>query len=127
MARRASSGSSHPSRRSNCPIACSLDLLGDRWTLVIIRDLFRGRARFGELLASPEAIPTNILADRLRRLEEQELIAAEPYQHHPVRYAYRLTAKGQDLKPVLASLAGWAHRHLPKVQPDPAMLTLLRG
>ena len=56
------------SRRSSCPVSCALDLLGDRWTLLVIRDLFRGFTRFGEFLASPERIPTNILADRLKRL-----------------------------------------------------------
>ena len=54
-------------RRSPCPVACSLDIFGDRWTLLIVRDLFFGRARFKDFTASPESIPTNILADRLRR------------------------------------------------------------
>src|SRR5256885_15547057 len=61
--------SSRSTPRSPCPVACSLDLLGDRWTLLVVRDLFWGKTKYGEFLASPEGIPTNILADRLQRLE----------------------------------------------------------
>jgi DNA-binding HxlR family transcriptional regulator len=114
-------------RRSSCPIACSLDLLGDRWTLLIIRDLFRGLTRYGEFLASPEGIPTNILADRLERLERTGMIKSEPYQSNPPRNAYTLTPKGSDLKPLLGALAGWAMRHVPRVQPDKGLVALLRG
>jgi DNA-binding HxlR family transcriptional regulator len=114
-------------RRSSCPVACSLDLLGDRWTLLIIRDLFRGLTRYGEFLASPEGIPTNILADRLERLEQTGIIKSEPYQLNPPRYAYTLTPKGSDLKPVLGTLAGWAMRHVPRVQADKELAALLRG
>src|SRR4051812_30571499 len=88
-------------RRSRCPVACSLDLLGDRWTLLIIRDLFRGLTRYSEFLDGPEGIPTNILAERLERLKKAEIIKSEPYQQNPPRYAYTLTSKGSDLKPVL--------------------------
>jgi DNA-binding HxlR family transcriptional regulator len=67
--------------RSRCPIANALDLLGDRWTLLVVRDLlFTGRVRFKELLASPENIPTNILADRLRRLEDSGIVDKRVYQ-----------------------------------------------
>jgi DNA-binding HxlR family transcriptional regulator len=100
------------SLRSSCPIAGSLDLLGDRWTLLVIRDLFRGRRRYGEFAEAPEGIPTNVLAERLARLEAGGVIKSEPYQQNPVRYAYGLTAKGLELKPVLAALAHWGHRHV---------------
>jgi DNA-binding HxlR family transcriptional regulator len=100
-------------RRSPCPIGCSLDLLGDRWTLLIIRDLFRGKSRFGEFADSPEGIPTNILADRLARLEQAELIQSAPYQQNPPRHAYTLTRKGRDLEPVLSALVKWGKRHVP--------------
>lgn len=113
--------------RSACPVACSLDLLGDRWTLLIVRDLFRGKTRYGEFQAAPEGIPTNILADRLVRLEDAGLISRAAYQNNPPRYAYTLTSKGTDLKPVLAALAGWALRHISRVQPDKQLLTLLRN
>jgi DNA-binding HxlR family transcriptional regulator len=121
------SSASAQARRSSCPIACALDLLGDRWTLLVIRDLFRGKTRYGEFLAAPEGIPTNILADRLARLEQAGIIQSEPYQKNPPRYAYTLTPKGTDLKPVLGTLATWSMRHLPRTQPDKELAALLRG
>ncbi|HEX6899376.1 MAG TPA: helix-turn-helix domain-containing protein [Thermoanaerobaculia bacterium] len=109
--------------RSPCPIANALDLLGDRWTLLVIRDLlFTGKRRFGELLASPEGIPTNILTDRLRRLEEGGLVEKTPYQLRPPRHEYQLTAKGKDLLPVLRVLADWSLRHLPASEAPSAEL-----
>src|SRR5918912_1391089 len=78
-------------RRSDCPIACSLDLIGDRWTLLVIRDLMRGKARFGDFLGSSEGIPTNILTERLKRLEDAGLVTRVPYREHPPRFEYRLT------------------------------------
>lgn len=113
-------------RRSACPVACSLDLLGDRWTLLVIRDLFRGLTRYGEFLASPEGIPTNILAERLERLEASGVIKREPYQQNPPRHAYTLTPKGEDLKPVLGSLAMWALRHVPRTHADKQLDARLR-
>jgi len=114
-------------RRSSCPIACALDVLGDRWSLLVIRDLFRGLTRYGEFAAGPEGIPTNILADRLERLEEAGLIKSEPYQRNPPRYAYTLTPKGADLKPVLGALARWSMRHVPRTQPDQELAAALRN
>src|SRR3954464_8540708 len=99
-------------RRSTCPAACALDLAGDRWTLLIVRDLLRGRDTFGKLAASDEGIPTNILADRLKRMEQAGMIEAKPYQQRPVRYAYSLTEKGRDLGDVLAALARWGKKHV---------------
>ena len=101
-----------PKRRSSCPAACALDIAGDKWTLLVVRDLLRGRSTYGELLASDEGIPTNILADRLRRMEELGLIKAAPYQNRPVRYAYSLTRKGSALGDVLAAVARWGKRHI---------------
>jgi DNA-binding HxlR family transcriptional regulator len=115
------------SRRSACPVACTLDLLGDRWTLLVVRDLFRGLTRYGEFLAGPEGIPTNILAERLERLEAAGLIKRAPYQQNPPRHAYTLTPKGADLKPVLGALAMWGLRHVPRTQSDKELATLLRG
>lgn len=99
--------------RSPCPVAAALDVLGDRWTLLVLRDLFWGKSRYGEILASPEGIPTNILAERLVRLEEAELIASSPYQSNPPRYEYKLTKKGRELLPALLSLAKWGQKHFP--------------
>src|SRR3982074_375091 len=83
--------------RSRCPVACTLDIVGDRWTLPPIRDLFAGKHRFGDFLTSPEHIPTNILAERLKRLERAGLIATAPYSEHPPRFEYHLTARGRAL------------------------------
>src|ERR1700742_5045028 len=87
--------------RSPCPVASTLDLVGDKWSLLVVRDMLAGKATYSELQDSPEGIPTNILADRLKRLEEAGLIAKAAYQERPVRYAYALTPKGRSLGDVL--------------------------
>jgi DNA-binding HxlR family transcriptional regulator len=94
-------------RRSPCPVACSLDLMGDRWTLLVVRDLMMGAERFKEITASPEGIPTNILSDRLGRLLESGVVvqvAAADGSRHP---AYRLTEKGRELIPILGAMRDW--------------------
>ena len=103
----------HPAR-SPCPIAKTLDLLGDKWTLLVVRDLlFFGKRRFGEIASSPEGIPTNILADRLKRLESAGVIVSAPYHERPVRYAYSLSTKGEALGGVLRALLHWGKKHIP--------------
>ena len=102
-----------PKFRSPCPVASALDIVGDRWTLIVLRTIFAGRHRYGELASIPEGISTNILADRLERLEEYGLITKSPYQQNPPRHQYHLTEKGADLLPVLQELAAWAARHIP--------------
>lgn len=102
-----------PEFRSQCPVASALDVLGDKWTLVVLRTIFAGRHRFGELARMPEAIATNILTDRLERLEHYGLITRSAYQENPTRYQYELTRRGADLLPVLQHLALWAGRHIP--------------
>jgi DNA-binding HxlR family transcriptional regulator len=77
-----------------------------------VRDLLRGRDTYSKLAASDEGIPTNILADRLKKMEAQGLIEAEPYQERPVRYKYVLTGKGRDLGEVLAAAARWGKKHI---------------
>ena len=96
-----------PARRSPCPVACSLDIFGDRWTLLIVRDLFFGRARFKDFTASPEGIPTNILADRLERLLAHGIAEQIPAQDGTRRLAYRLTEKGKALGSVLKAMRDW--------------------
>lgn len=108
-------------RRSNCPIACALDLIGDRWTLVVVRDLFRGLTRYGEFLAGAEGIPTNVLAERLVRLEKARMINKIPYQEHPPRYAYQLTPKGRGLARMLGEVALWGVRNIPGTVMDPEL------
>lgn len=102
-----------PPRRSDCPGACALDLVGDKWTLLVVRDLLRGRHTYKELLEGGEGIPTNILADRLKKMELAGLVAAEPYQEKPRRWRYTLTRKGRDLEYVLAAVARWGKKHVP--------------
>jgi DNA-binding HxlR family transcriptional regulator len=100
-------------RRSPCAVACTLDLIGDRWSLLVIRDLLQGNGTYGELQNSRERIPTNILADRLRKLEDAGLVAKSAYQEHPVRYRYALTAKGESLKDVLRAIVQWGKENIP--------------
>jgi DNA-binding HxlR family transcriptional regulator len=102
------------SHRSQCPIACSLDLVGDRWTLLVIRDMmFFGKRRFEEFLESPEGISTNILANRLKSLEEMGLVEKQPYGNHSRRMNYQLTELGKSLRPVMKSMAVWGLRNIP--------------
>ena len=98
--------------RSVCPIANTLDLIGDKWSLLVVRDMLHGKSTYGGLLDSPERIPTNILADRLKRLEEAGVIASSAYQERPVRYAYSLTEKGAELGEILLALVHWGKKHI---------------
>jgi DNA-binding HxlR family transcriptional regulator len=100
-------------RRSSCAVANTLDLVGDKWSLLVIRDLLSGKRTFGELVASPERIPTNILADRLKRFEEAGIIVSAAYHEHPVRYAYSLSPKGLALGDVLLALVRWGKQYIP--------------
>ena len=96
-----------PSRRSPCPVSCALDLFGDRWTLLVIRDLMLGRSRFKDFVSSPEGIPTNILSDRLERLLQSGIVRQIPASDSGKRMAYELTEKGDALRPTLKSLRDW--------------------
>jgi DNA-binding HxlR family transcriptional regulator len=100
--------------RSLCPIASSLDLIGDRWTLVLIRDLYFGATRYNDFLSSPEGIPSNLLAERLKTMEARGIVAKTPYQNRPTRYEYRLTAMGLALYPVMKALSQWGLEWLPE-------------
>ena len=99
--------------RSGCPLATALDLVGDKWSLVVVRDMMMRKGKFQEFLNSPERIPTNILADRLKSLECQGIVRRRRYQTKPVRYEYILTRKGAELLPVLQQLVIWAGKHVP--------------
>jgi DNA-binding HxlR family transcriptional regulator len=104
-------------RRSPCPIACTLDLIGDRWTLLIIRDMmFFNKQRFEEFLESPEGISTNILASRLKLLEELGLVEKQLYGNHSRRMNYQLTAEGNSLRPVLKVMTAWGLKHVTGTQ-----------
>jgi DNA-binding HxlR family transcriptional regulator len=106
-------------RRSRCPVACTLDVLGDRWTLLVVRDLIRGKRRFAKLVESPERIPTNILTDRLKRLVSLGVVKSRRYSDHPPRVEYQLTAKGEDLRPVLRAMVEWGVKHAGGRMPPP--------
>jgi DNA-binding HxlR family transcriptional regulator len=100
-------------RRSPCPVAGALDLLGDRWTLLVVRDLFAGLKRYGDFAGSLEKIPTNLLADRLARLARAGLIRRTRYQGNPPRFEYTLTPAGEALRPVMQELVNWGRRYVP--------------
>lgn len=101
-----------PQRRSGCPLNASVEMLGDRWSLLILRDMMiRGYRSFNEFLQSDEKIASNILADRLRRLESYGIIATERDASDGRKVIYSLTAKGIDLAPVLTEMVLWAARH----------------
>jgi DNA-binding HxlR family transcriptional regulator len=101
-----------PKRRSGCPLNASVEILGDRWSLLIIRDMMlRNFRTYKEFLESHERIATNILADRLRRLEAHGIITSERDPSDGRRLIYRLTAKGIDLAPVLTEMVLWAAGH----------------
>lgn len=93
--------------RSPCPVACALDLFGDRWTLLVIRDLIQGGTRFKDFLASPEGIPTNILTDRLKRLLQHRVVIQVSDAAGSHHLAYQLTEKGRDFLPVVGALKDW--------------------
>jgi DNA-binding HxlR family transcriptional regulator len=105
--------------RSPCPVANVLDLFGDKWSLLIVRDLMLGKLRYGEFAQSMEGIPSNILASRLKRLEAAGVVARTVYCAKPVRHQYELTEKGWDLLPVLDAMAAWASKHVPGVKVFP--------
>ena len=101
----------HTARRSVCPIACTLDVLGDKWTLLVIRDLMRGVSTFKDFAAAPEKIATNILTDRLNKLVDQGL-AERIVEHSEARPSYALTKKGKALRPVIKAVADWGLKHI---------------
>ena len=100
--------------RSHCPINFVLETFGDRWTLLIVRDLmFKGKQSFSDFLASDEGIATNILAERLRRLEESGIVARTAADADRRRRTYQLTGKGRDLLKVMLEITAWSARHDP--------------
>src|SRR6267154_3011534 len=109
-------------RRSGCPLNASLEIFGDRWSLLIIRDLMlRGFRTYKEFLSSDEGIATNILAERLQRLEAAGIITTSRDAEDGRKVVYRLTEKGIDLAPVLVELILWGAQHEPTGAP-PAVI-----
>ena len=117
-AAKAEVGDSPGFKRSPCAVANTLDLIGDKWSLLVVRDLLLGKRTYGELADSPEGIPTNILAERLKRLESAGIISSAAYQDRPVRYAYSLTKKGAALGDVLLAIVRWGKEYIPGTRAD---------
>lgn len=98
-------------RTVRCPVANALDLVGDRWTLLIVRDLLRGNTRFSQLRMTVEGIPPAVLTDRLRLLEDAGVVVRRQYSEHPPRSEYLLTGKGHGLGVVVGALATWSEKY----------------
>jgi DNA-binding HxlR family transcriptional regulator len=98
--------------RSRCPINLTLEVFGDKWSLVIIRDImFEGKRHFRELLQSEEKIATNILTDRLNMLEREGIITKSPDPGHKQKFIYSLTEAGIDLVPIIIEIGAWSLKH----------------
>lgn len=109
--------------RSSCPLTATLDVVGDRWMLVVLRDiLIYGPVRFKDLSEAGEGIATNTLTDRLKRLESEGLIRSETYQERPRRVVYSATRKGVDLYPAMRALSEWGQRYVKGVRRDKSPL-----
>jgi DNA-binding HxlR family transcriptional regulator len=103
---------SNVKKRSDCPVSCSLDIWGDKWSLLIIRDLMTAKeCTYGDFLKSPEGIATNILAARLKALEENEIIKKSDHPDSKAKVLYKLTRKGIDLLPVMIEINLWAEKY----------------
>ena len=110
-------------KRSDCPISNSLDIWGDKWSLLIIRDLmFAKECTYGDLLKSPEGIATNILASRLQALEENKIIEKLDHPDSKAKVLYRLTQKGIDLLPIMIEINLWAEKYFSIPEDRKAML-----
>ena len=108
---------------SGCPIDYSLDIFGDRWTLLVVRDLvFAGKRHFREFIESPEGIASNILASRLKKLEQRGLISRKPDTNNRKQVVYELTEMGMDLIPVLVEIVRWGGKHDPDTAAPKAFL-----
>ena len=104
-----------------CSIARSLEVVGERWSLLIVRDVMNGRRRFDELQKGL-GVARNVLAARLQRLAEEDILERRAYQRGPERYEYFLTEKGLDLWPALVALLAWGDRHSPAPDGPPMLI-----
>ena len=110
-------------KRSDCPVSCSLDIWGDKWSLLIIRDLLDAKeCTYGDFLKAPEKIATNILAARLQNLEENKLIEKLEHPDSKAKVLYKLTRKGIDLVPVMIEISLWAEKYFSIPDDRKAML-----
>lgn len=115
-------------RRSDCPINFALEVLGDPWSLLIIRDIvYFGKKTYTEFLASEEGIATNILASRLAHLERQGILTKQPHPTNERKEVYGLTEKGLDLIPLLVEMANWSAEHDPQTGAPPDWIALMKA
>ena len=115
-------------RRSDCPINFALEMFGDPWSLLLIRDIvYFGKKTYGEFLASEEGMATNILASRLARLEEQGILVKKPSGQDKRKEEYVLTEKGLDLIPVLVEMADWSAEYDPHTAAPAAWIALMKA
>mgnify|MGYP000877066126 CR=1 FL=1 len=113
--------------RSTCPISTALEIVGDRWTLLVIRDLmFAGKRHFREFLQSEEAVSTNVLADRLQALVKSGIVKKTGDPSHAQKAIYSLTEKGLELLPVVVAISAWTQKHYPKTR-RPEAVQLVQG
>ena len=108
--------------RSDCPVSYALDFFGDKWTFLIIRDLVEGKKFYKDFLNSKEGIATNILSDRLKKLESNGLVVSQVYEKLKTKKEYSLTEKGKDLIPVLIEMILWSDKHHPGLAVDQQLL-----
>lgn len=104
-----------------CPIARTLDLVGDRWTLLIVRDLFLGDRRFTEIRKRSPGMPTKMLSDRLKSLEQHGIVERKVYSEHPLRAEYQLTTLGRSLEPIVSAIFEWGMQHIVASAERPAI------
>jgi DNA-binding HxlR family transcriptional regulator len=104
-----------------CSIARTLELIGERWSILVIREVFSGRRRFSEMQRTL-GVARNVLANRLQRLVDEDILERRPYSEHPTRYEYFLTEKGLDLWPVMVALMHWGDKHMPFPGGPPVVL-----
>ena len=107
------------SYRSTCPVASFLDIAGDRWSLLIVRELFVGRKTYSEMLHMPESIATNILVDRLKKLQDHQIIGMIKMPNNSKTKHYYLTEKGVDLYSVMCEMSLWTRKHLEGIEVHP--------
>jgi DNA-binding HxlR family transcriptional regulator len=114
-------------RRSHCPIAFALDIFGDKWSLLVLRDLlFKSKSRYSEFLAAEEGISTNILSERLARLECEGLITKARDKTNRRQFVYTPTLKGLDLLPAILEISLWSAKYDPKTAAPPAVIKRIR-
>ena len=112
-------------QNESCPVARGLSVVGDRWTMLVLRDCFLGIRRF-EQMQDRLGITRHVLADRLRKLEGAGVLCREAYQDRPLRHEYRLTERGKALYPMLVSLIDWANAHVP-IEGSPSVTLVSRS